>query len=374
MKPRVGRIVSGVVLAIALLVPVSALAQTPPPLPCAEGTLPSGAKSLICVPPVGWNQQLVVYAPGYAAPGPVLNFRDLTLGGVNLPALVLSQGYAFATTSYRQNGLTILEGADDIRELVTAFTVTVAPPQRTFMTGGSEGGLVAALLLEQSPGMFSAGLAACSPVGTFRGQVNYIGDFRVLFDYFFPEVIPGTAIDIPFYVVRDWATKYLPEALAALQANPARALELMRTSGAAFDPSNAVATIGLTAAHLLTYNIVSTTDAAVKLGGNPYGNQFKLYLGSSNDLRLNLRVERFAAAAAAVAEMKKYETTGNLTRRLVTLHTTADDLVPFVHEPLYLAKVFLTGHSGLVPLPVNRYGHCNFNANELLTAFALTVQ
>jgi len=27
-----------------------------------------------------------------------------------------------------------------------------------------------------------------------------------------------------------------------------------------------------------------------------------------------------------------------------------------------------------VPLPVNRYGHCNFNANELLTAFALTVQ
>ena len=56
--------------------------------------------------------------------------------------------------------------------------------------------------------------------------------------------------------------------------------------------------------------------------------------------------------------MKKYETTGNLTRRLVTLHTTADGLVPFVHEPIYLAKVFLTGHSGLVPLPVNRYGHC----------------
>ena len=373
MKPRVGRIVSGVVVAIALLVPVGAVAQTPPPLPCAEGTLPSGAKSLICVPPVGWNHQLVVFAPGYAAPGPLLNFHDLTLGGVNLPALVLSQGYAFATTSYRQNGLAILEGADDIRELVTAFTVRVAPPERTFMTGGSEGGLVAALLLEQSPGMFSSGLAACSPVGTFRGQVNYIGDFRVLFDYFFPEVIPGSAIDVPFYVVRDWFTTYLPAALLALTANPTRALELMRTSGAAYDPAN-LDTIGETAAHVLTYNIISTADAAVKLGGNPYGNRFKLYLGSSNDLRLNLRVERFAASAAAVAEMNKYETTGNLTRRLVTLHTTADDLVPFVHEPLYLAKVFLTGHSGLLPLPVNRYGHCNFTTNELLTAFALTVQ
>ena len=55
------------------------------------------------------------------------NFHDLTLGQVNLPALVLSQGYAFATTSYRQNGLAILEGADDIRELVTAFTVERGP-------------------------------------------------------------------------------------------------------------------------------------------------------------------------------------------------------------------------------------------------------
>ena len=171
MKPRVGRIVSGVVVTIALLVPVGAVAQTPPPLPCpegtlpsgAQGTLPSGAKALICVPPVGWNQQLVVFAPGYAAPGPLLNLPDLTLGGVNLPALVLSQGYAFATTSYRQNGLAILEGADDIRELVTAFTVRVAPPQRTFMTGGSEGGLVAALLLEQSPGDVLLGARGMRP-------------------------------------------------------------------------------------------------------------------------------------------------------------------------------------------------------------------
>jgi hypothetical protein len=27
-----------------------------------------------------------------------------------------------------------------------------------------------------------------------------------------------------------------------------------------------------------------------------------------------------------------------------------------------------------VPLPVSRYGHCNFNATELLTAFGLMVQ
>jgi len=374
MKPRAGRIVSGVVLALALLVPATAGAQTAIPGPCIDGTLPSGAKSRICVPLAGWNHQLVVFAHGYIEPTRPIDFYHLDLGGVNLPLLVQSQGFAFATTSYRQNGLAILEGADDIRELVTAFTVQRGEPLRTHITGASEGGLVTALLLEQSPDMFSSGLAACGPVGSFRAQVNYVGDFRVLFDYFFPNVIPGTVVDVPPDVIANWYTRYLPAVVGALQANPARALELMRTSGAAYDPANPVATIGQTVANVLWYNVFGGTDAETKLGGNPYGNRLRLYFGSSNDLRLNLRVQRFSASPAAAAAMTKYETTGRLTRPLVTLHTQRDEVVPFWHEPLYLAKVFLTGHSGLLPLPVDRYGHCNFNTNELLTAFALTVR
>ena len=373
MKLRAGRIVSGVVLALTLLVPAAAGAQTAIPGPCVDGTLPSGARSRICVPLAGWNQQLVVFAHGYVPVNQPLDFYHLSLGGLSLPLLVQSQGFAFATTTYRQNGLAILEGADDIRELVTAFTMQRGVPQRTFMTGVSEGGLVATLLLEQSPETFSAGLAACGPVGSFRGQVNYVGDFRVLFDYFFPNVIPGTAIDVPPDVPAKWFTQYVPAIVGALQANPARARELMRTSGAAFDPANP-ATIAQTAVNVLWYNVFGGTDAETKLGGNPFGNQLRLYLGSSNDLRLNLRVQRFAASSVAVAKMTQDETTGRLKRPLITLHTKADDVVPFLHEPVYLAKVLLTGHSGLLPLPVDRYGHCNFNTNELLTAFALTVR
>jgi hypothetical protein len=375
MKSRAGRVVFGAVVALALLLPAAAGAQTALPGPCLDGHLPHGAKSRICVPLGGWNRQLVVFAHGYVAniPGQPLEFNDLILDGVPLATILQSQGFAFATTTYRQNGLAILEGADDIRNLVDKFTMERGEPLRTFITGASEGGLVAALLLEQSPDVFSAGLAACSPVGSFRGQVNYVGDFRVLFDYFFPEVIPGTAVDVPWYVTRDWFSVYLPRVLFELQSNPSRALELMRTSGAAFDPANPL-TIGQTAKIVLTYNVVGSTDAENKLGGNPYGNRLRLYVGSSNDLRLNLRVERFSASPVAVASMAKYETTGRLKRPLITLHTQGDELVPFWHEPLYLAKVLLTGHSGLLPLPVDRYGHCNFTTNELLTAFALTVR
>ena len=191
MKPRVGRIVSGAVLSIALLLPAAAAAQTAIPGPCIDGNLPSGAKSRICVPVAGWNGRLVVFAHGYIDATRPIDFYHLDFGGVSLPLLVQSQGFAFATTSYRQNGLAILEGADDIRELVTAFTTQRGVPQRTYIAGASEGGLVATLLLEQSPDVFSSGLAACGPVGSFRAQVNYVGDFRVPVRLLLPERHPG---------------------------------------------------------------------------------------------------------------------------------------------------------------------------------------
>src|SRR5579872_4325422 len=85
------------------------------PGPCTSGALPSGALSLICVPAAGWNGELVVFAHGYVAINQPLGFYNLTLpDGTNVPLLLQSLGFAFATTSYRQNGLAILEGEDDI--------------------------------------------------------------------------------------------------------------------------------------------------------------------------------------------------------------------------------------------------------------------
>ena len=375
MKARVRTCVVAAILTLAALWPVAAGAQTAIPGPCVDGTLPSGALSRICKPLLGYNQQLVVFAHGYVpdSPVPVPVFANLTINGVYLPDLVQSFGFAFATTTYRKNGIAILEGMEDIRELATQFTTLHGPPLRTFATGASEGGLVATLLIERHPDEFNAGLAACGPVGSFRGQVNYIGDFRVLFDYFFPDVIPGNAVDVDPAILPFWETVYVPAIKDALLANMPRALELMRVARAPYNPAD-FSTVIQTAVSALSYNVFAGRDLETALGGNPYGNLLRLYLGSSNDLRLNLRVQRFAPSLSALAGLTPYETNGHLTRRLVTLHTTGDELVPFSHEPLYLAKVLFSGHSGLVPLPVARYGHCNFTGPEILTAFALTVQ
>jgi hypothetical protein len=116
---------------------------------------------------------------------------------------------------------------------------------------------------------------------------------------------------------------------------------------------------------------VGFNDAVAKLGGNPYDNRARWYSGSSNDLRLNLRVRRFSAAPAALAALKAYETTGNLSIPLVTLHTTRDEIAPIWHEVRYVLKHTRTARGVFLPIPVKRYGHCAFTAAEALAAFGI---
>jgi len=48
-------------------------------------------------------------------------------------------------------------------------------------------------------------------------------------------------------------------------------------------------------------------------------------------------------------------------------------LVVFAHGYVAVGKVGLSGLGRFVPLPVFRYGHCNFTPGEVLAAFGLTV-
>lgn len=360
--------------------PAGARADTPaPPLPgCTVGVLPSGGFSLVCLPvpgvtgpPAGWNGGLVVYAHGY------VNFNEplqLLPDGTSIPALALSQGFAFATTSYRQNGLAILEGVDDVTELMTAFSTSYGQVP-AYIVGGSEGGLVATLLTEKS-GLFRGGLAACAPIGSFRGQIDYFDDFRVLFDYYFPNFIPGEAIQIPPFVVEQWYTNYYPKIFQALSADPVRTDELLQVAHVAhpFNPAvpGMFAAVQATfALDVLRYNIFGTGDAFKKLGGHSFDNRDRLYSGSSDDIELNRRVRRFNAQKAALASLQEYETSGDLNKPLVTLHTMGDQVIPYaLHEPAYLAKVLSHGASSfLAQFGVAAYGHCNFQPADIQLAF-----
>jgi hypothetical protein len=62
-----------------------------------------------------------------------------------------------------------------------------------------------------------------------------------------------------------------------------------------------------------------------------------------------------------------------VTRPLVTIHTTGDEIVPYWQERRYLAEVETSGKGRVTPTPIFRYGHCNFRSQEVLIAFNLLV-
>ncbi|PSR52348.1 hypothetical protein AHMF7605_01825 [Adhaeribacter arboris] len=341
---------------------------------CTLEVLPGGEIVQMCKPAI-WNGGLILYAHGYVA-----EFLPLSLPqeASRYAALFTSQGFAFATTSYTQNGLAIQTGIQDIIRLREKFIKDVGQPNHIYLTGASQGGIVTTLALERYPQLFNGGLSLCGPCGYFQGQVNYYADFRVLFDYFFKGVLPGNAITIPDELLLNWQTKYVPAILTAIQQNPATTLKLLRTAQAPYD-ANDLTTIGQTVINVLWYDVFTTRDAIRKLGGQPFENRRKIYFGTGSileDLRLNARVQRFAASPVATATIKKYyETSGNLSKPLVIGHTTKDPIQLFWHLPLYQAKTILRGKSGyFTGIPVQRYGHCTFEETEIMGGFALLLQ
>ncbi|HXH29153.1 MAG TPA: hypothetical protein VNL37_08930 [Candidatus Polarisedimenticolia bacterium] len=339
-----------------------------------DGRQASGAVYRICMPDT-WNGSLVVWAHGYvAANEPIAIPEDQLVlpDGTSLPALVNALGFAFATTSYAVNGLAVVQGQEDLLDLVGLFTDEHGVPRRVYLAGASEGGLITALSVEKHPEVYDGGLAACGPIGDFPRQVNYDGDFRVVFDYFFPDVIPGSAVDVPQEVMDDFDAVYVDRILAAIRSEAGATAQLLRVTHAPFDAADP-STVEDTVLGLSWYDVFATNDAVEKLGGQPFDNLRRLYLGSDNDWRLNLRVARYAADPAAVAAMQTdYQTTGKLDRPLVTLHTKGDPIIPYWHETLYTLKTLVAGRADRhVNIPVDRYGHCNFKAGEVLLAFAV---
>jgi len=343
-----------------------------------DGLQASGAVYRICMPPNWWyNNQLVIWAHGYVAFNEPIAIPDdqLCIGDLCIPDVANTLGFGFATTSYATNGLAIVPGIADILDLIDIYTAQVGAPERIFLIGASEGGLITTLMLEQHPDIFTSGLAMCGPIGDFARQLNYFGDFRVVFDYFFPGLMPDDPVDIPDWLINNWDAYYdnIIEPIVFNPANAGTLDELVSVTNLANDPNDYLASLHTSVHDALWYNVFATNDATEKLGGQPFDNTTHWYHGSDNDLLLNLSVEREAADPAALATIEAdYQTSGDLYVPMVTMHTLQDQQVPYWHEPLYGVKVRAAGNqANRVNIPIARYEHCNFTPGEAVAAFGL---
>ncbi|MBW2056144.1 MAG: hypothetical protein JRH07_09790 [Deltaproteobacteria bacterium] len=355
--------------------------------------LPDQADTLICVPS-DWNGELIVYAHGYQfPPDPVLPWDELSRFP-DLVELVVSSGYAFATTSYSTAGDAVEEAEGDILDLVDQVEDQAGSASKVFVVGASEGGLIATMMVEKHPEVFNGGaLTMCGPIGGMPFQVRYLADFRVVFDYFFPGVFrhpddPAT----PLYVDPDkygpgefeyaYNTAcgnfdpYLVEGItAALLGGGEKTDDLFDVTRAArgmWPDQDVEAAIGI-----LKYSICGSVDLVDKAGGMPYGNRFRWYRGTGSwwdDKELNAGVERVSSDPEArryVADF--YRPTGELEVPVVSLHNLKDPIVPYRHELIYMARVALKGRSRFLrayPSLFNQYGHCEFAPEEVIFGLA----
>jgi pimeloyl-ACP methyl ester carboxylesterase len=353
----------------------------------ANGTTGPGAEYVIYVPE-GWNGELVLYAHGYTDPARPVGLPSIPeypelltqlRDGLLCPIPGVKGSYALAVSSFSENGYAIKEGYQNTHQLSKLFTSYFGKPQETYVMGSSLGGLIAVMLAEKFPGQVGGALAMCGPVGGSLLQLEYVTHVRALFDFFYPGVIPGDAVNVPEGL--DFATEVVPAVIAAVTDNPAglQALALIDQTRLPYDPSQPPTLLQSLLA-VLYYNIVGTNDLLSRTHGQvPVDTTRTRYSSPWLDpitlAAINAGVDRFRSSPAAVNYLRNYyQPTGKLRIPLVTLHTTLDPDVPFFHEAAFADIVAAAGASAyLKQLELERYGHCNFLPEEVLAAFLTLV-
>ena len=324
------------------------------------------------VRPSNWNGILVVYAHAFVS-------KDIPVGITPDDELVISlltpRGFAVAVSSFDENGWVVKDGTQRTHQLLGLFASKFGNPARVYIGGASMGGLIAIRLIETWPGDFAGVLPACAAASGSTRHYDYYLNVRVLFDLFYPGVLPGTAVDVPpgIDVIQD----IFNPAVAAMTANPAGALAIAaiaQTPVPFASPAELLQSIATALGGAASYpDIIALTQGHSYLDN--IATQYTGALPPSALAFINANVQRFAGAPDARNLMEhNYTPTGDLRMPALTLSTFRDPVVPGFHRTIYGQTVAAMGDSDfLVQRQVagtgNGYGHCTFTPQELTQAF-----
>jgi pimeloyl-ACP methyl ester carboxylesterase len=360
------RVTLAVVLSVAGVSALSAQERT------IEGRTADGTLYTFVVPGE-WNGNLITYVHGIVDPGAPIAVPTTQDGFGALRAHWLNAGYAVAASSFSENGYAVKTAIERTHQLRGLFTAQVGQPDRTYLVGHSLGALAVLALAERYPGQYDGALPVCAPLGGGRPEVQYLGDARVLFDYFFGAVLPGGPFSVPPDTPFAPGTPVFTAALTAItQGLFAADQRTVQFALAARLPFTSAAELVASAMSVAGFSIRFTNDVLDRTHGHvPFDNTQTVYTGSFNDAALNAGVARFSAAPDAVNYFDRHYTpTGDLQVPTLTLHTLWDPVVPFWHEAAYAATAGAAGRSdSLAQRSIARYGHCAVTAAEMSTAF-----
>lgn len=323
--------------------------------------------------PVNWNREVVYYSHGFVDASAPVALPTTQDGAEALRDALGTMGYAVAYSSYSSNGYDYADGLRRTHQLRGLVRANFGVPTRNWLAGHSLGSQIALGLAEGKANQYDGALLMCGVVGGSRYQFNWVGDIRVLFDYFYPGVLPGDVTAWPANL--NPYAEIPPRVLAAIGANPTGFGAIMRIDQTPLAGTNQTELVTSLITDLI-WHARGIGDVTGRTQGHlPYENIHTTYtsalLPAAFMAQLNATVPRYDSPPDAQAWLDRYfEPTGDVGIPVLTLHTIHDQSVPYRHETRFAGLVAAAGTGNLVvQRAINRYGHCNFQPSEVLTAF-----
>ncbi|MHB8684542.1 MAG: alpha/beta hydrolase family protein [Dehalococcoidia bacterium] len=319
--------------------------------------------------PQAWNGDVVYFAHGFRG-----NIPQLIVSAPPIRQFLVDHGYAWAASSFSQNGYAPGAGARDTYALRAVFAQKVGAPRHQYLYGQSMGGHVVAYSLEHYPTAYDGALSECGVVAGHE-ILDYFLSWGALAGYFSGADFTSAATDAGLLGQR------LKDTIPAALGLPGN----LTAKGRAFEDAIENLTGGprpfFEQGFALQYapNFLVLLDAATHPGpGNAAADNARtLYridpgFGVTGP-RLNREIARVAANPAYTDRAAYPEfapETGKIERPLLTLHGTGDLFVPISQELSYRKIVDAAGRGNLlVQRAIRRPGHCNFSPQEREQAF-----
>lgn len=320
--------------------------------------------------PDSWNGDLVMWAHGYAG--------DATQLSVSSPPdtlrqIFITQGYAWAASSYTENGYDPGIGADDTLALKQFFANKYGDPKHTYLVGESMGGNVITLSLEHLANQYDGALSMCGAVAG-EEEVDYLTSWAMVGEYLGGVKIPlGQGAQAVTQALLNGMQQALgsPSSLTAAGQRFANVIQNLTGGPRPFFKE------GFVSSYLVNFGVIIADPNRTSLPGAASTNVGVTYhidpgFGLS-DADLNAGVRRLPSDPKArdpQAHPDSSPTTGNITKPLLTLHGTGDVFVPITQEQSYLQKVQAAGKGDLlVQRAIRSAGHCQFSGQEETTAW-----
>jgi pimeloyl-ACP methyl ester carboxylesterase len=350
--------------------------------------------------PTQWNGDAIYYAHGIRPPQAPITLDDQD-NFFEVRDALGALGYAFAYSSFSENGLAVKDGAQRTHQLRGLLGSELkGKPKRNYLAGYSLGALVALELGERFPGQYDGVLAMCGMIGGTPLELQYVGDVRALFDAYYPGVLPGNVISVPSTPPTIAEVQALViRAITPSAADPQATLKMFAIAstaqtplayapiGSLGDPSSpAFQSLVQSLITAIYYQLLGTPDVVDRTHGHsPYDNRTTIYAMGTPAVPVpalipliqgmiaasNQRVMRYDITPDAQNYLEKYYVpSGGLKIPVVSVHNFWDPLVPFFHEPAFAKITASAGASGmLLQRGVPNYGHCNFSTPLVMSSF-----